>query len=668
MDALYLATAKEDFNAPYYEKLGFIKNPEEFPMGKYTFSNFEKKLSKIRETNFRFPADFIAEGLDQTRGWFYTLLILGTALFDNTPFMNVIVNGIILAEDGRKMSKSLKNYPDPNEILKKHGADALRFYLLSSPVVRADDLRFSEAGVEETVKKVILPLWNTYSFFTTYANIDGWSPSGTVVDYVRHGQTGLNMMSSSTSYEERTVSGGLNDHELTEEGRGQAKRTGERLRKSGTVYDVIVSTGMKRTDETARIIAQEIGFTGEWVTEAGLRERMVDEKHEGAKWEDIGREYEAKFGHAPKGYGIYLLAEMGVAESNEAFEERTRTAYEELLKKYAGKRILIVGHGNTFRSVYGYALGLSREEAFTQVNYRLGNAELAHFPAVRTDNPLDRFILGELQTLIAKVTDSLETYDLQRATRAIVDFMDDLTNWYVRRSRRRFWESGMSTEKTAAYETLYRVLADLTRVLAPFCPFVSESIYRSLTGKESVHLSLFPEFERTLVSRSLLSDMKKTKDLVTLGLAVRGREKIRVRQPLGRALIGETLDEYYLSILKDELNIKEITVADMSVIARKICKPNARLIGAKFGKAVQEIIREAKAGNFTELENGGVYIPPTPLTKGGSDEGAGGFTLEPGEFEIAYEPLEAVSGLAVEGGFGTVIAIDTTISEELKLE
>lgn len=166
---------------------------------------------------FKFPADFIAEGLDQTRGWFYTLLILGTALFDNTPFLNVIVNGIILAEDGRKMSKSLKNYPDPMNVVEKYGADALRFYMLSSPAVKADDLRFSETGVEEVVKKVLLPLWNTYSFFTTYANIDNWSPSGTTIDYVRHGQTDLNLPASNGKNEQLTVSGGLNDHDLTEQ-------------------------------------------------------------------------------------------------------------------------------------------------------------------------------------------------------------------------------------------------------------------------------------------------------------------------------------------------------------------------------------------------------------------------------------------------------------------
>ena len=121
----------------------------------------------------RFPADYIAEGLDQTRGWFYTLLVLSTALFDRAPFRNCVVNGLILAEDGRKMSKSLKNYPDPFALMESTGADALRAYLINSPVVRAEPLRFSEEGVREVVRTVMLPLWNAFSFFTTYAAADG---------------------------------------------------------------------------------------------------------------------------------------------------------------------------------------------------------------------------------------------------------------------------------------------------------------------------------------------------------------------------------------------------------------------------------------------------------------------------------------------------------------
>lgn len=295
---------------------------------------------------------------------------------------------------------------------------------------------------------------------------------------------------------------------------------------------------------------------------------------------------------------------------------------------------------------------MTHEEAFFGIR-GLHNCETAELPLRPLENPLDRFILGELQTLVAKVSDGFETYDLQKGARAIVDFLDDLTNWYVRRSRRRFWETGMTDDKRNAYDTLYRVLADVSKVLAPYAPFVSEHVFRTLTGKESVHLEFFPEFERTSVIPGLLADMKKAKDLVALGLALRSKAKIRVRQPLAKLVIGERLDAYYLDIVREELNVKEVVFEDMAKIAKKVVRPNARLIGPKFGKNVQAVIVAAKSGSFVELEDGKVAV--------------GEFTLEPGEFEVAYEPLD-VSGYAVEGGFGTVVAMDVTVTDELRLE
>lgn len=363
----------------------------------------------------------------------------------------------------------------------------------------------------------------------------------------------------------------------------QCNRLGEELRKKGAIYDVIVTTGMKRTDNTARIIAEEIGFNGEWVTEEGLRERMVDEKHEGALWSDIAREYREKFPERPiREMGLYLLAEMGVAESNDDFEARTFSAYKRILEKYAGKRILIVGHGNTFRSVYGNVMGVDREEALTNKMYRLRNAELVHLPAVPLTNPLDRFIISEVQMLIAKTVNAFESYDLQQATRAIVDFMDDLTNWYIRRSRRRFWKSENDGDKMGAYETLYHVLTTLTRVMAPITPMIAEAVYHGLTGRESVHLEYFPEFARTAVSQTLQADMKRAREIITLGLALRGQKKIRVRQPLASITIGESIDAYFQEIIREELNVKEVKIEDMSAVARKICKPNAKLIGPRY--------------------------------------------------------------------------------------
>lgn len=169
-----------------------------------------------------FPADFICEGLDQTRGWFYTLTVLAAALFDKRAFQNVIVNGIILAEDGKKMSKSLQNYPDPKELLERQGADAMRFYLMNSGAVRAEEFKFSESGVEDMTKKVILPLWNTLSFFTTYANVDQWEPSNTQVFFARHGETDMNL--------NKKVSDGLENSPLNETGRAQALASAERMK------------------------------------------------------------------------------------------------------------------------------------------------------------------------------------------------------------------------------------------------------------------------------------------------------------------------------------------------------------------------------------------------------------------------------------------------------
>ncbi len=231
----------------------------------------------------RFPADFIAEGLDQTRGWFYTLIVLSTALFDKPAFKNVIVNGIVLAEDGSKMSKRKKNYPDPLEVFDRYGADAVRFYMMNSSVVKADDVRFNEKEVANVVRNVFLPFWNAYCFFVTYANIDKWQPK---------------------------------------------------------------------------------------------KEKSFKPKHD-----------------------------------------------------------------------------------------------------------LDRWILSELNTLIENVTEQMDKYDLQRATDPLVRFLDDLTNWYIRRSRRRFWKSENDVDKKEAYQTLHIVLETFAQLMAPFAPFIMEEVYQSLTNE-----------------------------------------------------------------------------------------------------------------------------------------------------------------------------------------
>ena len=403
-----------------------------------------------KDGTFKFPADFIAEWLDQTRWWFYTLLILWTALFNETPFKNCIVNGIVLAEDWKKMSKSLQNYPAPELIFDKYGADAMRFYLLNSPVVEAQDFRFAESWVEEVVKKVVLPLWNTYYFFTTYANIDNFE----------------------------------------------------------------------------------------------------------AKW--------------------------------------------------------------------------------------LKNPE----------NILDKWLISELNELTFEVRNAFDNYKLNEATRPIVRFMDNLTNWYIRRSRKRFWKSENDWDKLQAYETLYFALVEITKILAPFMPFLSDYIFKNLTEKESVHLEDFPIYDKNLINLELNKNTDTVQKIINLGLSWRANQKIRVRQPLKSIKITENLDDYYIEIIKEELNVKEVFVVDWTTLAKKICKPNWRNIWPKFGSNVKFIISEAKAWNFTELTNWNVKV--------------GDFELEVGDFELVYEASD--SSEKIESWFGMVISMDDEITEELRQE
>lgn len=404
-----------------------------------------------------FPADFIAEYVGQVRAWFYVMHVLGVLLNPNnepkpTPsFTNVITTGVINGNDGRKMSKSYGNYPDPRNTIEKYGADPIRFYMLNSPLLSGGDMDFKEEGIIETIKNVMLPIWNTYSFFTTYANIDGWKS----------------------------------------------------------------------------------------------------------------------------------------------------------------------------------------EENFAKIS-----------------NPLDSWILSKLQILIGKVHEAMEGYDVSRATRTIVEFMDELTNWYVRLSRRRFWGTDMTEDKNSAYHALYTVLVEVSKLLAPFMPFLSENIFQGLTGKESVHLEYATTPNKSLINEKLNHDMELASQFVSLGLALRSRKNIRVRQPLASITITSDLSDYYKKIIQDELNVKEVIFENPENLAQKIAKPDARKIGPKYGKDVQKIIIAAKNGDFIENENGTISV--------------GEFTLEKDEFAMEYLPKEGNAD--VEGGYGLVIAMNTEITEELEAE
>lgn len=202
-------------------------------------------------------------------------------------------------------------------------------------------------------------------------------------------------------------------------------------------------------------------------------------------------------------------------------------------------------------------------------------------------------------------------------------FLDNLTNWYIRRSRRRFWKSESDADKLQAYTTLYHVLTTFCQIAAPYMPFITEYIYKALTNEESVHLTYYPVSNKETINEDLSATMARVQEIIRIGLSWRARHNIRVRQPLPSLTIGVEVDEYFVSIISEELNVKQVLIdTSINEAVTKICKPNGRLIGPKFGKDVKTIISEAKSGNFQEHDDGSVSVAH--------------FVLQPEEFEISY--------------------------------
>jgi isoleucyl-tRNA synthetase len=467
---------------PSREGRGMLKRIPEvldcwFESGAMPYAQAHYPFENREQFEGHFPADFIAEGLDQTRGWFYTLTVLATALFDKPAFKNVIVNGLVLAEDGRKMSKRLKNYPDPSYIVNTYGADALRLYLINSPVVRAEDLRFSENGVQELMRNLLIPLWNAYGFFVTYATVDGWTPAA------------------------------------------------------------------------------------------------------------------------------------------------------------AGKSASAAGSGQTL------------------------------------DNLLDRWIRSSLESLSANVTKAMDNYDLQGSVRPFVRFIEDLTNWYIRRSRRRFWKSQDDADKAQAYETLYYVLLNTSKIAAPFIPFISESIYRNLRTAdmpESVHLCDFPQGDASRRDPGLERQMSAVMTVVALGRTLRSAHDLKVRQPLKKLHVAcrnadllkcmSDLKE----IILEELNVKEaefrLSESDFATVKTKA---NFARLGPKLGPLMKKA-----AGAVAGLKSEQIEIlsrgEPVDVMIDGKP-----FALTLDDVLIEHLPHEG-SVVAAEGGI--VVALDTALTPELVTE
>lgn len=335
-----------------------------------------------------YPADFIAEGLDQTRGWFRSLHVVGHAIKGENAFKNVVVNGLILAEDGKKMSKSLKNYPDPKDLIEKRGGDAFRLYTLSSPVVRAEPMRFSEKGVEQLFKDFNIPLDNVFKFFETYAKIDQWKSDGTQL------------------------------FALLDQQNRESQQIQEQLVRIAP--DVILVQ-----DES---LAQQL-------------QKLASEL--------LAKEIK-----------IQILADASL---------------DELLTQYAGQNLLLLASEDLIKNY--------REQKYGNLAHRSLNAgQVLKLPTYQLANELDRWILAELHQCLLSVDSGLQNYNLDGAIKTGIDFMEKLSNRYLRRSRRRFRENGMTSDKHSAYATIYEVLTTYLQIMAPFTPFITEHLWQKLAN------------------------------------------------------------------------------------------------------------------------------------------------------------------------------------------
>jgi isoleucyl-tRNA synthetase len=464
------ADGEPDLHRPFIDELT-RPNPDD-PTGRSTMRRIEDVLDvwfdsgsmPFAQVHYPFenqeffeahnPADFIVEYIGQTRGWFYTLHTLSTALFDRPAFKNVISHGIVLGSDGQKMSKSLRNYPDVSEVFDRDGADAMRWFLMSSSVIRGGNLIVTEEAIRESTRQFLLPLWSTYYFFTLYAN--------------------------------------ASDYEAT-----------------------------WRTDST---------------------------------------------------------------------------------------------------------------------------------------NVLDRYLLAKTRQLIVDVTDELEALDSPTAALRLRDFADVLTNWYVRRSRDRFWVGDAE-----AFDTLYTVLETLTRVAAPLIPLVGDEIWRGLTNGRSVHLEDWPDASAFTQDDALVTVMDRVRAIASAGLSLRKAKSLRVRLPLAKLTIvsddGAALGEFG-GILLQELNVKDVVFSALEDnsfarfgISQKLTV-NSRAAGPRIGKQVQAVIKASREGDWQQT---------------GETVVVGGVELLPGEFELELQSADETGAIAflADGGF---VILDTETTAELEAE
>jgi len=427
-----------------------------FESGSMPFAQLHYPFENKERFETHFPGDFIVEYIAQTRGWFYTLMVMGTALFDKAPFRNCMCHGVVLAEGGQKMSKRLQNYPDPIDVFNQFGSDALRWYMISGQLLVGGDIEVAKDGaaIAQCQRLVVLPIWNAFYFFSLYANTDGI--------------------------------------------KAQAK---------------------------------------------------------------------------------------------------------------------------------------------------------ADSPAV-----LDRYILAKTRQLLEAVTAKFDVYDIPGACTDITRFIDAMNNWFIRRSRDRFWKSERDADKENAYNTLYTVLTTLCRIAAPLLPLITERIYRDLTGEDSVHLTSWPDANDLPYHPDLVEDMDRTRDICSAALSIRETKNLRVRLPLaGLTVAGPSPERLkpYLPLIQDEVNVKTITLTEsVEEFGRLELKVNPK-IGARIGGAMKSVMAAAAAGDFQKLDGDRIEIA--------------GQTLEPADYTMRLIPTEglAVQTLADRDG---AVALDTNVTPDLERE
>ena len=413
-----------------------------------------------------FPADFINEGVDQTRGWFFTLHAIATMIFDSVAFKNVISSGLVLDAKGNKMSKHVGNVVNPFDMIEKYGTDAVRLYMMTNSEPW-DNLKFDPEGVDEVRRKFFGTLYNTYSFFALYANVDGFEPGQQQIDFAKRSE-------------------------------------------------------------------------------------------------------------------------------------------------------------------------------------------------------IDRWILSCLNTLIKKVTAELENYDPTRAGRLIDAFVNnDLSNWYVRLNRKRFWGKEMSDDKRSAYETLYTCLMTVSRLLAPFAPFYSDQLYRDLGGeKDSVHLDAYPTADEALIDADLEARMEMAQQITSMVLALRRKVNIKVRQPLQSIMIPATAEQKrHIEAVKDlilnEVNVKELNFVEGAGILVKKVKCNFRTMGKKYGKLMKGVAAQMSGlsqEQIADLENKGTIA----IQVDGQN-----LDVELADVEIISEDIP---GWLVANEGSLTVALEVELTDELKQE